>query len=641
MTIFSCHNLKKHFNEKMLFRGVSFGMESGERLGIIGKNGVGKTTLMKIIAGLEIPEEGEVVFNGKVSMEFLDQMPDFIESETALDAVMKSKKDIFNMLEEYRLSCSKLENEFEAGLSERVQKLTQQIEQAGAWNLESEAKKILGALGIDDFYADVTKFSGGMKKRVALARALVSGPDFLIMDEPTNHLDADSVQWLQDKLMAAGNSLMFVTHDRYFLDAVATRIVEIDQQKIFTYPGNYGDYLVQKENYLQAQDSRINHLKSRLRTEMMWLDRGAPARRSKQKSRVDWIDELKKHTKRPEEKKIKIELGKVFLGKRIIEAHYISKTRGGRLLFDDYSYMAKPRDRIGIIGPNGSGKSTLLGVLAGEIKPDDGLVKIGGSINIGFFRQEIEGMKDDQSVISVLREVADYIDVGFGRDRYLSASDLLDRFLFPRHQHKAMVGTLSGGEKRRLALLRVLMSNPNVLFLDEPTNDFDIQTLHALEDYLDDFYGVLIVVSHDRAFLDRAVNFIVAFDGRGNIKEYPGNYSNYLMKKEAAEKAAAAARSRDKQAKPKRDNAPRASRKLSYKEQREYDLLQKEIPVLEEEKKKLEEKAYSGKITDYKKLQELSAEIEELTEKLDEMTMRWLELDEKSEQLAKGNQARG
>ncbi|MFP4529498.1 MAG: ABC-F family ATP-binding cassette domain-containing protein [Candidatus Kapaibacterium sp.] len=633
MTIFSCHNLSKHYEDKLLFEGVSFGMDSGERLGIIGKNGTGKTTLMKIIAGIVTPDAGEVTFNSGVRLEFLEQAPDFRETDTPLDAVMKSRREVFDILEEYRTLCRRLEKSFDAALSERVQSLTQKIEHTGGWTLEAEAKKTLGALGIEDFYADVSKFSGGMKKRVALARALVSQPDFLILDEPTNHLDADSVQWLQDRMMMAGNSLMFVTHDRYFLDAVANRIIEIDQHKIFSYPGSYADYLEQKEALLHAQESRIEHLKSRLRTEMIWLERGAPARRKKQKSRTDWIEELKKHTVRPEEKKIKIELGKVFLGKRIIEAYYIDKSRGGKLLFHEFTYVARPKDRIGIIGPNGSGKSTLLEVLAGHIPPDEGRIKIGGTINIGFFRQEIVDMRDDQSVISVLREVAEYIDVGEGRERYLTARDLLDRFQFPRRQHSAWVSTLSGGEKRRLALLRVLMSNPNVLFLDEPTNDFDIQTLHALEDYLDDFYGVLLVVSHDRAFLDRTVDTIIVFDGKGNTREFPGNYTHYLVKKEAEDKLSAQQRATERQNKPKRDNSPRTNRKLSYKEQREYDSIENELPALEDKKAEIERKAYSGEITDYKELQKISSELEELTEKIDEMTTRWLELEEKADEL--------
>ncbi len=627
MTIFSSTGLAKTYNDRLLFTSVSFGMEEGERVGIIGKNGAGKTTLMKIIAGLVEPDEGEVIFNNSASLEFLDQLPEFDRNEVVLDAVMKARQEMFDYLNEYRELCS-----LKGSDQDRIQWLMNKIDTGDGWNLEPEAKKILTMLGIKDLYQDVTTLSGGLRKRVALARALLSKPTLLILDEPTNHLDADSVQWLQDYLMNSSQSIMFVTHDRYFLDSITTRIVEIDKQRIFNYPGNYQTYLEQKEAFTKAEEATVTHKLTRLRTELAWLQKGAKARRSKQKSRIDWIEELRKSAKRTKEKKIKIELGKTFLGSRIIDAHSITKSIGGKLLFNDFTYIAKPKDRIGIIGPNGSGKTTLLNVLCGRDKADDGTVKLGASINFGFFEQEVRDLRPRDSVIGSLRQVADYIDVGVGRDRYLTTKDLLEKFLFPAKQQSALIETLSGGEKRRLALLRVLMANPNVLLLDEPTNDFDIQTLNALENYLDDFYGTLIIVSHDRSFLDRTVEFIFAFDGNGNIKEYPGNYSAYLEKKEIEKREAARLKAEFKPEKKQREKNS-VSKKLTYKEKRELEMLEKELPALEERKAGIEKELANCPPEKYQQMEQLSNQLDEISDELDEKTLRWLELDEKAEML--------
>ncbi|MFW6276148.1 MAG: ABC-F family ATP-binding cassette domain-containing protein [Bacteroidota bacterium] len=630
MTVFSTNNLSKSFKDKLLFEGVSFGMEMGERVGIIGKNGAGKTTLMKIIAGLDTPDEGDVVFNNNVSHEFLNQSPSFDSSETILDAVMQAREKEFKLLEEYRQLCSLPPDEQEGSALDRIQAVTHELYMSGGWELEREAEAVLMRLGMNEPYKICDTLSGGQKKRVALARALVSNPELLILDEPTNHLDADSVQWLQDRLMASNKAILLVTHDRYFLDAIATRIVEIDRHKIFSYPGNYEKYLEQKEIFVKAEESSREHKLMRLRTELAWLQKGAKARRTKQKSRVDWINELKKSTRKTKEKNIEIELGHVFLGSRIIEAHDIKKSIAGKLLFKNFTYIAKPKDRIGIIGPNGSGKSTLLNVLAGRVPPDDGRVLIGATVNIGYFKQEIQDLKPRNSVIASLREVAEYINVGVGKERYLTARDLLNKFLFPHNQHSSLIETLSGGEKRRLALLRVLMANPNVLLLDEPTNDFDLQTLAAFEEYLDNFYGVLIIVSHDRAFLDRTVDFILSFDGNGNIKEYPGNYSNYLEKREQELKEDKKLRQPKSNNKPKLkspDNGEKP-KKLSYKDQIEFNNIENEINTLEADKKEFEELINSGGITDFKELEKISLKLEEIDQKIDGLTLRWIELSE-------------
>lgn len=630
--IFSGSGIAKTYNDKVLFEDLAFGMESGERIGIIGKNGAGKTTLMKIVAGIVEPDEGEITFNNNVRREYLDQDPQFDSYDVVIDYVMRGRKEVSDYLERYTELCRVLKDDKNLGNNEELNKITEYLDHNNGWALENEAKKILSQLGMEDFNRSVHELSGGLKKRTALARALISDPELLILDEPTNHLDADTVQWLQDRMMDFNNSMLFVTHDRYFLDAVATKIIEIDRKKIFTYQGNYEHYLEKKEAVAAAQDSAIDHLRSKLRMELAWLQKGAKARRTKSKSRIDWIKVMEEDSHKVKEKKIKIEVGKTFIGSRVIEANYISKNIGDRVLFQDFTYVAAPEDRIGIIGANGCGKTTLLNVLSGNDSCTIGNVKFGATIKIGYYRQEITDLKDNQTVIGALREIAEYIDVGVGRDRYLTTKDLLEKFLFPSSRHGSYISTLSGGEKKRLALIRLLMGNPNVLLLDEPTNDFDIATMNALEDYLDNFYGTLLVVSHDRAFLDRVVNRIFCFEGNGIIKEYPGNYSAYLERRELYNRQKQD-RNEDKSEKPKREKNNTSKKKLSFNEQREFDSLEKEIPQLEEKKKQLEQKMHSGGITDYKELEELSHELVLLGEQIDEKTMRWMEISEKMEMM--------
>ncbi|NLO19952.1 MAG: ABC-F family ATP-binding cassette domain-containing protein [Ignavibacteria bacterium] len=631
MTIFSCDNLTKQFEVGVLFDGISFGLEQGEKLGIIGRNGAGKTTLLNIIASIDSADEGSVVFNSSVHFEYLTQEPIFDKDELVIDCVMNAKQELNAYLEEYHRLCNQLKQKFDEGISNRIQELTTILDSKNAWNLETEAKIILSKLGIEELHKPIKELSGGLKKRVALARALLSNPDLLILDEPTNHLDADSVQWLQDRLSASGNSILFVTHDRYFLDAIATRILEIDRKKVYSYPGNYEKYLERREAFLSSQESTIIHTISRLRQELAWLQKGAKARRTKQKSRIDWVEKLKNEVVRPKLKDIKIELGKTFVGSRIIDAVNISKEIAGKQLFQNFTYIAKPGDKIGIIGPNGSGKSTLLNVLVGEIKSDTGTIKIGTNAAIGYFTQEISNLKDSDSVIGSLRQVAEYIDVGIGRDRFLTAKDLLERFQFPNKQHSALIGTLSGGEKRRLALLKVLMANPNVILLDEPTNDFDIQTLNAFEEYLEDFYGTLLIVSHDRSFLDKTVTNIWSFDGKGNIKEYPGNYSNYLEKKEEELKQKRMQEKEFEAPKKVKYSSPSQKKRLSYMEEREQQQLEKEIEKIEKDLENLHSKMNSGKINDYKELEQIGISITELEQVLEFKTDRWFELSNRIE----------
>ena len=634
MVLFSTTQLSKTFHDLPLFTDVSFGMEEGDRVGIIGRNGVGKTTLLRIIAGVESQDSGTVAFNGQASFEYLEQLPAFSREQQVLEAVMDGRRELRTLLDRHAELCTLVARSHEAALQRELDSVTEQIEHANGWGLETDARIILQKLGISQFDADVRRLSGGQRKRVALARALLRDPDLLILDEPTNHLDADSVQWLQDRLQQSNRALLLITHDRYFLDAVVNRIVEMEQQQLISFPGNYEMYLERREAMINAQEAEAERTRGKLRQELAWLQRGARARRTKQKSRVDWITKMEAAPKPVEEKRIKIEVGSGFLGSRIIDAVNASKSIGGKLLFEHFTYRATAGDRIGIIGPNGCGKSTLLNVLCGEIPTDTGSVKIGGSVRIGYFRQENDNFDPSKSVIGTLREVAEYIDTGIGRDRYLSASDMLNKFHFPHKKQSALVGTLSGGEKRRLALLIVLMNNPNVLFLDEPTNDFDLQTMSALEEYLVHFQGFLVIVSHDRMFLDRTVEYIYAFDGKGGIKEYPGNYSTYLEKKEVeAVKAAESGTSDIKKTKPVQKDRPKGgtAKKLTWKEEREFERLESDIAALEEEKDSLTQKMHAQADGDYAALAEHGKRIQEIDEQLAEYSERWFELAEKSE----------
>ncbi|MFZ1729902.1 MAG: ABC-F family ATP-binding cassette domain-containing protein [Bacteroidota bacterium] len=632
MVLFAASNLSKSFHDKPLFIDVSFGMEERERVGIIGRNGAGKTTLLRIIAGLESPDTGDVAANSSASFEYLEQMPPFEREQQVLDAVMDGRREVRELLDRHAELCTLVARSHEQQLQRELDDVTSRIEHANGWTLETEARIILQKLGVPLFDANVQQLSGGQRKRVALARALLRDPDLLILDEPTNHLDADSVQWLQDRLQQSSKALLLITHDRYFLDAVVTRIVEMEQQQLIGFPGNYEEYLERKEAMIASQEAEADRNRSRLRQELAWLQRGARARRTKQKSRVDWIREIQSAPRPVVIKDVQIDVGNSFLGSKVIEAVNISKSIGGKLLFEHFTHHSTAGERIGIIGPNGCGKSTLLNVLCGSIESDTGSLKIGTSVNIGYFRQENNDFDPSKSVIATLREVAEYIDTGVGRDRYLSASDMLKRFHFPAKKQGSLMGTLSGGERRRLALLMVLMKNPNVLFLDEPTNDFDIQTLNALEEYLQHFLGFLVVVSHDRMFLDRTVEYIYSFDGEGKIKQYPGNYSAYLERKEAEEGNKGNDGNEGKKEKGRADGDTdsadrkvRNPKKLTYKEEKEFRELEKDIAALETERTTLGLQMNDAG-TDYAALAEIGQRLQELNARLATLSDRWLEL---------------
>ncbi len=596
MTLFSATGLTKKYYEKTLFEDISFGMQSGERIGIIGRNGAGKTSLLRIIAGIDEPDSGTLATNNELRLEYLSQLPAFDVEDTALHAVMSAYNPMHGHLEE--------------------------------WELETRARQSLGRLGIHDALRNVHIMSGGQRKRVAIARALMAEPDLLILDEPTNHLDANSVQWLQDHLQQSSQGLLLVTHDRYFLDAVCTRIVEVDQHRLFSYDGSYEQYLERKEAMIAVADATAAHQRNTLRRELAWLQKGAKARRTKQQSRIDWIEKMRQEqkTESTEFREIDIEVGGRFLGGRIIDAVDIA----AGTLFTNFTYRAAPGDRIGVIGPNGAGKSTLLNTLAGRKPPTHGHVAIGDTVTIGYFEQEIKDLSENETVVANVRNIAEYIDVGVGRERYITAKELCDRFGFSSKQQHAYVHTLSGGERRRLGLLRILMQNPNVVFLDEPTNDFDLVTLSALEEYLTYFKGVLLIVSHDRAFLDKTVTTIWSFEADGGIKEYPGNYTAYLEKVESR-KGSSTKQQRQASVAESTAAAPSAdgAKKLSFKEKRELDALEAEIAELEKKLAALE-KEMSNPLASFQDHGTWATEHANLLERRDACTERWLELAERS-----------
>lgn len=631
MTIFSCNNISKTFLDNLLFDNISFGMEEGERIGVIGRNGSGKTTLLRLIAGQEPSDSGIIAFNNSMRMEYLEQLPSFEAAETVLHTVMGAKPDVQRLMDEYERLCKMMALGSSEELERKFANVSHEIDLHDGWNLENDAKTILSKLGVVRFDENVKNLSGGQRKRVALSRALLSKPDLLILDEPTNHLDADSVQWLQDYLQNSNLALLLVTHDRYFLDAVATRIVEIDRKTLFTYSGSFEYYLEKKEAALDTEERTADHERNKLRNELAWLQKGAKARRTKQKSRIDWIAKMQSQPKAVEIKNIKIELGNKLLGGKIIDVGNLSKSIGGKLLFQNFYYKAEPGDRIGIIGSNGAGKSTLLNILAGKMKPDTGYANLGETVSLGYFDQETKGLKDNQTLIGTLREIAEFIDTGIGKDRFLTAKDLLERFNFPPRQHYSQVETLSGGEKRRLYLLTILMKNPNVLFFDEPTNDFDIQTLNSLEEYLDNFLGVLVIVSHDRSFLDKTVERIYCFEENGIIKEYPGNYSAYLEKKEASSKlqkqSGKIAMKQELNIQNTKPISLQTKKKVSFQDKKEFDSIEKKIADIESQKHTIEKHLESG-ITDYKELAQKAGELSKLETSLESLTARWIELCE-------------
>lgn len=633
MNLVSIENLKKSYALKVLFDNITIGIYEGDKIGLIGVNGTGKSTLLKIIAGLETPDTGTVTRGGRVQVEYLPQNPAFDDNAGVLEQVFQGSSPVMKLLREYEECLLQVHrNPDDKQSQQRLIKLSQEMDTCNGWQTESEAKSILTKLGITAYSAPMASLSGGLKKRVALAGALIRPADLLILDEPTNHLDNDAVTWLEQYLAKRRGALLMVTHDRYFLDRVTTRILEISQGKLYSYAGSYSNYLemkTQREDQLEASELKRQNI---LRNELKWIRRGAKARTTKQKARLDRYVKLCGEKIETAESKMDMSFGASRLGRKVIELEDISKSFGTEVLIKKFNYIVGKGDRIGIIGPNGSGKTTLLNIIAGKLLPDSGKVDIGSTVKIGYFSQENEELNEDLKVIEYIKEGGEVLSTLEGGT--ISASQMLERFLFPPNLQWTQISRLSGGEKRRLYLLRILIEAANVLLLDEPTNDLDIQTLTVLEDYLDNFPGAVILVSHDRYLLDRVTDRLFAFEGNGLIRQYIGGYSDY---EDEVHSEAKTEKPKSPAFDSKRTNMERPAaspRKLSYNEQREYDSIEDSIA---EKERQLQETtaAIEAAFSDYQLLSELLGRKEELEARLEELIDRWAYLFEIAKETSK------
>ncbi|WP_026882599.1 ABC-F family ATP-binding cassette domain-containing protein [Clostridium akagii] len=623
MNLLSIENISKSYSEKILFDNLNLGIDEGDKIGVIGVNGTGKSTLLKIIAGLETPDKGNITKIKSLIIEYLPQIPKFSPDASVLNQVFRGDSKSIKLLREYEAAMADMNTP-----SEKLMELSGEMDSQGLWNLESEAKSILTQLGVNNFTEKIGNLSGGQKKRVALVSALLNPSDLLILDEPTNHLDNDTIDWLEQYLNKRKGALLMITHDRYFLDRVAHEIVELDNGTLYTYSGNYSSFLEQKLEREAIQEGTQQKQKSLLRNELAWIRRGAQARSTKQKARIDRFDKLKEDVNSVSNEKVEISLAGSRLGKKVIEIEHISKSFGPRTLIKDFSYILSRKDRIGIVGPNGSGKSTLINILCRKLTPDSGEIITGETVKIGLFSQDVRGMNEDLRVIEYIKEGAEILTTADGTK--VTASQMLEKFLFPKDLQWDPISKLSGGEKRRLFLLRVLMEAPNVLLLDEPTNDLDIATLAILEDYIDHFAGAVVSVSHDRYFLDRTVGKIFLFEGNGKVSFHTGNYSdlNYeLMHK--GDKVANKPVDKNKET----DNKPKEKAlKFTFKEKTEYDQIDSIIANLEEKIEKFQ-KQIDGETTDYVAIEKYMDEKSKAEKKLEKKMERWVYLNELSDRI--------
>lgn len=610
-------NLTKSFGDLVLFKDMSFGIAEGQRIGLIAKNGTGKTTLLNIISGKEGYDNGNVVFRRDLRVGYLEQDPKYPEELTVLEACFHHGNSVVELIKEYE-RC--METEGHPGLED----LLVRMDHEKAWEYEQKAKQILSQLKIRDFEQQVKHLSGGQLKRVALANALITEPDLLILDEPTNHLDLDMTEWLEEYLRRANLSLLMVTHDRYFLDRVCSEIIEIDNRQLYQYKGNYSYYLEKRQERIDTQNVEVERANNLYRTELDWMRRMPQARGHKARYREDAFYELEKVAKqRFNSDSVKLEMKATYIGSKIFEADHLCKSFGDLKILDDFSYIFARYEKMGIVGNNGTGKSTFIKILMGQVQPDSGVVDVGETIRFGYYSQDGLQFDEQMKVIDVVQDIAEVIELGNGKK--LTASQFLQHFLFTPETQHSYVYKLSGGERRRLYLCTVLMRNPNFLVLDEPTNDLDIITLNVLEEYLQNFKGCVIVVSHDRYFMDKVVDHLLVFNGQGDIRDFPGNYSDYRDWKESK------AQKEKEVEKPQEDKTARVrlneKRKMSYKEKREFEQLEKEIAEHEGEKVAIEAELCSGALS-VDELTAKSKRLPELNNLIDEKTMRWLELSE-------------
>ena len=619
--ILQVENLTKSFGDLVLFENISFGLAEGQRVGLIAKNGSGKSTLLNILSGKEGYDEGKISFRRDLRVGYLEQSPSYPEELTVLEACFHHGNTTVDLIKDYE-HC--METEGHPGLDE----LLVRMDHEKAWDYEQKAKQILSQLKIRDFNQQVKHLSGGQLKRVALANTLITEPDLLILDEPTNHLDLDMTEWLEEYLRRTNLTLLMVTHDRYFLDRVCSEIIEIDNRTIYSYKGNYSYYLEKRQERIDAKTVEVERANNLYRTELEWMRRMPQARGHKARYREEAFYELEKVAKqRFHDANVKLDVKASYIGNKIFEADHLCKAFGNLKILDDFSYIFARYEKMGIVGNNGTGKSTFIKILMGLVKPDSGTLDIGETVRFGYYSQDGLQFNEQMKVIDVVQDIAEVIELGNGRR--LTASQFLQHFLFTPETQHSYVYKLSGGERRRLYLCTVLMRNPNFLVLDEPTNDLDIVTLQVLEEYLQGFKGCVIVVSHDRYFMDKVVDHLLVFNGGGDIRDFPGNYTQYREWKEAKarhdkeQQAAAKPQAASKPARTRQDE----KRRMSFKERREFEQLEKEIAELEAEKKAVEEALCSGTLS-VDELTEKSKRLPQLTDLIDEKTMRWLELSE-------------
>ncbi|WP_299123573.1 ABC-F family ATP-binding cassette domain-containing protein [uncultured Winogradskyella sp.] len=619
MNYLNVENISKSYGELVLFKGLSFSIHKDQKIAFVAKNGSGKTSILNILSGKDSPDEGQIVVRKGLRLAFLDQEPNLDANLTIEKIIFASDIPILKTIEAYENALKNPED------TEAYQEAFEAMDRDNAWEFETQYQQTLSQLKLDDLTMKVSTLSGGQKKRLALAKALLSKPDILILDEPTNHLDLEMIEWLEEYFAKTQQTLFMVTHDRYFLERVCNEIIELDQGQLYTYKGNYSYYLEKKEARIENETTEVGKAKQLYKKELDWMRRQPKARTTKSKSRIDDFSEIKsKAHKRRNDHQIQLEINMERLGSKIIEFHNVSKSFKDKTILDGFDYTFKKGERIGVIGKNGTGKSTFLNLLTQNIQPDGGKVVIGETVKIGYYTQGGIKAKPNQKVIDVIKEFGDYIPLAKGRQ--ISAQQLLERFLFDRKKQWDFVEKLSGGEQKRLYLCTVLIQNPNVLILDEPTNDLDIVTLNVLEDFLMDFPGVLLVVSHDRYFMDKIVDHMFVFRGDGVVDDFPGNYSDFRAYDSSQPKQIEESKKTDNTKTIKQNEA----NKLDYNEQKEYKNLESKIRSLELDKTALETK-FNDPDLSQDKIKELSNQLQKIIDTIEEKEIRWFELSEKIE----------
>lgn len=618
MNLLSVEEVGKTFQDKAVFKNISFGINQGQKIALIAKNGSGKTTLLKIVAGQISPDQGEVNQRKGLNVSFLAQEPNLDPSKTVEECILQSDNPILKIIARYESALLNPDDQ------EEYQAAFEAMDQHQAWDFETQYKQILFKLKLDQLNAKVEKLSGGQRKRIALCIALLEKPDLLILDEPTNHLDLEMIEWLESYFAKEKFTLLMVTHDRYFLERVCNEIIELDQGQLYTYKGNYSYYLEKREARVALEDVEAHKTKQTFKKELEWMRKQPKARTTKSKSRIEDFKRIKaKAHQRRQEHELQLEINMERLGTKIIELHSVGKSYGEKTLLDGFDYNFQRNDRVGIIGKNGTGKSTFLNLITGELKPDSGKIIWGETLKFGYYTQGGIEVKEGQKVIEVIRDYGDFIPLKKGRK--ISAQQLLERFLFDRKKQYDLVEKLSGGERKRLYLCTVLIQNPNFLILDEPTNDLDIVTLNVLENFLLDFPGCLVVVSHDRYFMDKIVDHLFVFKGNAEIEDFPGNYTDYRVYENSQ------AKEEKTESKPKTSwKAPKAGSVLTYNEQKEFKRLEKEIEKLEEEKRGLEAQFTNPSLA-ADTITELSIDLSKLNNSIEEKTERWFELSSKND----------